>query len=133
MQKKHLYLSRYMWQIDFFVIDFCHETDRVVSSIGDYVIAEKIGSKIKECKLNTGLTFSKGRKSIIVIGRAESAGQFLNTLVHEISHLSKHIAKRYGIDPHSEEVAYIIGDTLSMLYNTVSRYLCECCRNKVNE
>lgn len=130
MQKKHLYLDKYMWQIDVFIIDFCHEADRVISSIDNYSIVEKIGTKIKECGINTGMTFSKGRKSIIVIGRSTNAGQFFNTLIHELFHLAKHIAKYYDLDPYGEELAYLVGDVSCMIYDITKKYMCNCCRNE---
>lgn len=129
MQKKHFYIDKYRWQVDFFILDFCNEADKVIFSIGEYNIAQKIGKKINEFGINSGLTHSKGRQSIIVVGKSDSAEQFLNTLIHELHHLSVHIAKYYNLDPFGEETAYIMGDVVSILFDKIKPYICNCCRH----
>ena len=42
-----------------------------------------------------------------------------------------HIAKEYGIDPQSEEYAYIVGDLGSKMFPYASKFMCDCCRKKV--
>lgn len=69
---------------------------------------------------NRGLTYSDfvGRQSIVVIGEASGFGQLMNSLSHEIHHLSVHIATADGIDLAGEEVCYIHGDVTQRLFDS---------------
>ena len=60
-------------------------------------------------KLNQGLTQTNNRlkTSIIVFTKTSNASQFVNSFVHEIGHLSNHIARTYNLDLNGEEVQYI--------------------------
>ena len=59
-------------------------------------------------KKNTGFTYTDFEKHVtmVIIGEADSASEFFNTFVHEIGHVSTHIAEFYGIDTNSEEIQY---------------------------
>lgn len=61
--------------------------------------------------INTGFIYSNhiNRKSVIVIGKADSIGQFINTVEHEKNHLEMHICKALHIDPFSEEASILSG------------------------
>ena len=86
---------------------------------------------LKESKLNHGITFSNTqlRTSIIVIGKTSNASQFVNSFVHEISHLTNHIARTYHLDLNSEEVCYISGDIAQEMFKHCHSLMCDCCRD----
>lgn len=81
---------------------------------------------------NTGLTYSNRRRgrSVMVIGRTTGASECANTLVHERKHLEYHICQEFGIDPYSEEAAYLAGDIAAKMYGQAKRLLCCDCREK---
>ena len=80
--------------------------------------------------LNWGFTFSsyKDRKTLMVIGPAESQKEYFGTINHESFHLAKHIAQCDGLDPFSEEVAYISGGIAGEIYDAFKDIVCLCCR-----
>ena len=82
-------------------------------------------------KKNTGFTYSnyRNRESVVVISKTTSAAQFFNTTMHEVKHLSSHIAKACGYDEESEEIAYIVGNLAETIYPDISHLLCEECRS----
>lgn len=78
--------------------------------------------------MDTGLCFSGKGKSVVVISVASSARQFMNSMAHELHHLSSHIAQAVGYDLLGEEVCYMTGEIAERMHTVAGRYLCECCR-----
>ena len=66
-----------------------------------------------------------------ILGIATDSENFAHTYTHEIAHCAMHIAKEYGIDPQSEEYAYIVGDLGAKMFPYASKFMCNCCRKKV--
>ena len=81
-------------------------------------------------KLNQGLTEtnSKLKTSIVVFTKTTNASQFVNSFVHEIGHLSNHIAITYNLDLNGEEVQYIAGDIAQQMFKRCHTLMCDCCR-----
>ena len=81
-------------------------------------------------KLNQGLTEtnSKLKTSVIVFTKTTNASQFVNSFVHEIGHLSNHIARTYNLDLNGEEVQYIAGDIAQQMFKRCHTLMCDCCR-----
>lgn len=67
---------------------------------------------------NEGLTYSNKheRRTLIVIGRTTSIGEFISTTVHEVDHMVDHISQYYNIPYDSEENSYLIGDIAKTIY-----------------
>lgn len=82
---------------------------------------------------NRGITFSndEDRESIIVIGETSCPAQFAHSYDHEKLHLAMHIARTDGIDPFSEELAYLAGDIGFKMFQVAKRFLCEHCREEM--
>ena len=80
--------------------------------------------------LNQGLTEtnSKLKESIVVFTKTTNASQFVNSFVHEIGHLSNHIAITYNLDLNGEEVQYIAGDIAQQMFKRCHTLMCDCCR-----
>ena len=95
-------------------------------------VAQKAFNNLISDSLNMGLCYSNyyTKESILVIGRASSADEFFNSIVHELSHLQGHICDVIGLDPKGEEIAYYMGDLSRDIYPSISHLLCDCCRNK---
>jgi hypothetical protein len=96
-------------------------------------VAKQAYENIAEDKPNTGLTFSKDRKTCIVMGRSTDKANFSHTYVHEITHCAIHIANEYGISPQSESLAYIAGDLAAVMLPYASRFICDHCRTKIHK
>ena len=81
-------------------------------------------------KLNQGLTEtnSKLKTSVIVFTKTTNASQFVNSFVHEIGHLSNHIARTYNLDLNGEEVQYIAGDIAQQMFKRCHTLMCDYCR-----
>ena len=71
-----------------------------------------IAKNLSKAKEDTGFTYSnyKYKSSILVIHKASSIGEFINTFEHEKNHLEMHICEALGINPYSEEAAHLSGD-----------------------
>lgn len=67
---------------------------------------------------NTGLTYTNkhDRKTIIVIGRVSDAGEFVNTLTHELNHFVEHVMDALGIEGGGEDEAYFTGELYELLF-----------------
>lgn len=83
-----------------------------------------------ECGLNQGFTFSNSERerAVVVIGPTTSGAEFVNTLSHEIFHLSIAISKHLGLNLDGEGPAYLSGDTMREIADVVCRLGCEHCR-----
>lgn len=82
---------------------------------------------------NKGITFSNSdtRESIIVIGETSCPAEFAHSYDHEKLHLTMHIAREDGIDPFSEELAYLAGDIGFNMFKIAKMFLCEHCRLEI--
>lgn len=78
---------------------------------------ETITNNLQEAKLDTGFTYSNytRRFSIMVIHKASSIGEFINTFEHEKNHLEMHICEALDINPYSEEAAHLSGELSQMI------------------
>lgn len=79
-----------------------------------------------------GFTYSNMSKheSVVVIGQTTSGHEFLNTFIHELHHLTIHIAETLNIELGAEETAYLAGDIAMEVADIVCKYSCNSCRNK---
>lgn len=77
---------------------------------------------------NNGMTYSNRvlKQSIVSLGRASEFAQFLNSFVHELQHLSTHIAQTYDIPLDGEEICYLSGGIAKEMYPILIHYLISC-------
>jgi hypothetical protein len=89
-------------------------------------------SVVKKSDLNTGLTFSnyEKRRSVVVVFNGSNGAQFFNSMIHEALHVQRHICEADGVDPYSEDAAYILGDMAGMMYPKIKGLLCGCSKHK---
>lgn len=105
-----LTIKEYDWE----VVAFFHATNECLRDIHDALYwAEApiwIHKRIK-LSLNSGFTYSNKEKgkSVVVICEASSKCETEDTLSHEKYHLTRHISTACGIDPDTEEAAYLSG------------------------
>lgn len=73
---------------------------------------KKLERNLMAAELDTGFIYSSfyKQRSLIVIHKASSVGEFVNTFVHEKNHLEMHICEALDINPYSEEAAVLSGE-----------------------
>lgn len=83
----------------------------------NYKTLSSIEANLDKAELDTGFTYSDYDKyySIIVIHKASSIGEFINTFEHEKNHLEMHICEALDINPYSEEAAHMSGDLAQLI------------------
>lgn len=83
----------------------------------DNITLESIKYNLTKAREDTGFTYSsyKNKTSILVIHKASSIGEFINTFEHEKNHLEMHICEALEINPYSEEAAHMSGDLAQMI------------------
>lgn len=70
-----------------------------------------IEHNLEATELDTGFAYScyNNKLSIIVVHKAFSIEEFINTFEHEKNHLEMHICEALDVNPYSEEAAHISG------------------------
>lgn len=83
----------------------------------DKFTIESVTRNLSKAKHDTGFTYSsyKDQCSILVIHKASSIGEFINTFEHEKNHLEMHICEALDINPYSEEAAHMSGELAQMI------------------
>lgn len=123
MIAQRFYLDKYKWSVVVLYnvgqndVEFVQDN---LSKICDDKQKIKDSTRyIERGDLNTGFIYSNLdiKISLIVIGKATSNKEFLNTIVHEANHLQSHIATVYNLDEKGEEVCYLIGEVVEQMYN----------------
>lgn len=73
---------------------------------------ERLERNLMASEPDTGFIYSSfyKRLSLIVIHKASSIGEFVNTFVHEKNHLEMHICEALDINPYSEKAAILSGE-----------------------
>lgn len=105
------------------ILDILYDLDA-----SDYILV-KAEKKMREGRPNEGFTFANSRmkEALVVIGPSTSGAEFVNTLSHEIYHLSVAVAKSLGLDLEGEQTAYIEGDAMGDFIELVCQFGCDKC------
>jgi hypothetical protein len=129
-------IPEYKWKVYAFydtTFEDCEDVMDCLYSLGcGGESAQKAFRNLSSNDMNTGLTFSKDRKTCVVLGRATDRANFAHTYMHEIYHIGQHIANEYNIGCQGEPMAYIIGNLAAEMLPYASKFLCDCCANKYN-
>lgn len=128
------YISKYDWNVRiYYAIDTVF-SDEIIEELINLDCSkeefEEFYEIMKNFDYNNGFTFSnpKYKSSLLLIGVASSADEFLSTLIHEIGHLVMHIAESSGIDPFGEELQYLNGGIARAAFAVAKHFLCDNCR-----
>lgn len=114
--KQQFKVNKYDWCVTiYYTIDDDQKSEVIenLEEMGcDRRTLESIKSNLEKAALDTGFTYSnfEKHKSILVVHKASSIGEFLNTFEHEKNHLEMHICEALDINPYSEEAAHFSGD-----------------------
>lgn len=94
--------------------------DSIVKNASDMVLSGE---------LDQGFTYSDQfhRRTVFAIGRNSSGPEVLDSTVHEIIHITQHIAGEDGIDTFGEEIAYLGGDISRSISDIVCKLSCPHC------
>ncbi len=89
-----------------------------------YGVSERTAMRILS-RPDTGMTVTKPllNMSVVFISRATSRGQWVDTVMHEIDHVQSAICDYYGVEPGSEDAAYLQG-YLARLAEPVIERIC---------
>lgn len=129
MTKHNIYIDKLDWLIRVFIGVNEIDTNEVVDTLYSFGCSDEEASVARinlRGNKNNGICYNnrEERISVLVIGKTNSAREFLDSLVHETMHLAINIATEDGINLRSEDVCYIGGDVARELYPYCKEYLC---------
>lgn len=116
-------IRRYDWDVVvYYTVNEAQKTE-IVTELKelqpDKETFDKLERNLMNAELDTGFIYSSFYKqfSLIVIHKASSIGEFVNTFVHEKNHLEMHMCEALDINPYSEEAAILSGDIAMQMFN----------------
>ena len=139
MIRQEIYLPKYDWEVRIYYAVTTYWTSRIIFDLRDAGCRGRqlrtAWENLRRGELNTGITYSNfgRRETVMVISLTSTAAEFLNSWMHEMQHLCRHVAAAFGIDPYGEEAAYLAGDVGQRMFPVTRRFLCDCCRGKAQE
>ena len=128
------YIPNYRWSVRAYYAVTTYRTDEILKDFSEAgckgIQLKRAYNSLKRNALDTGITYSNfmRRETVMVISLTSSPAEFLNSWEHEKKHLARHIEQAYGIDPYSEEAAYLEGEIAQKMFPVASKFLCERCR-----
>lgn len=95
--------------------------------------AKRAYENLSSGELNSGLCFAnpRQRKAIIVVAKASSAAEFINSVSHENHHLASYVAQQFGLNTTGEDVAYFAGELMKEQFPYIKHLMCDCCKKKL--
>lgn len=116
-------IRKYDWDVVlYYTVDEAQKTE-IVTELKelqpDKETFDKLERNLMNAELDTGFIYSSFYKqfSLIVIHKASSIGEFVNTFVHEKNHLEMHMCEALDINPYSEEAAILSGELAMQILN----------------
>ena len=128
----HRVLKIGRWIVDFLFATKDYEPSEIQSLLLDMgassQVLDEVYRIIDSGTLNTGFTYTsqKRKRALVVTGPTSSGREYLNTLTHEVRHLADAIAKSLDVELDSEPPAYMTGDTIMALAESVCELGCRC-------
>lgn len=132
MKRQIIYIPEYQWKVYVYYDTTPNDTEEVLRKLYDLECSEdgilNTRKQLLEGNYNNGFTYSNRilRQSVVSLGRSSSFAQFLNSFVHELHHLSTHIAQSYNIPLDGENVCYLSGGIAQKIYPILIHYLIRC-------
>lgn len=119
--KQSFKIKKYNWSIVIYYTVNDEESKEIIDKLEDLhcnsKTLESIKRNLEDAKVDTGFAYSSYNKqySIVVIHKASSIGEFINTFEHEKNHLEMHICEVLDINPYSEEAAHMSGNLAQLI------------------
>ena len=132
MKRQTIYIPEYQWKVYVYYDTTPKDTEEVLEKLYDLGCSENsiliTRNQLLGGDYNNGFTYSNRvlKQSVVSLGRASEFAQFLNSFVHELQHLSTHIAQAYGIPLDGEDVCYLSGSIAQKMYPILIHYLTRC-------
>lgn len=129
---RDLYIEKYRWHVHcYFAVDkyYTEEILDKLESLGcSYTVYDRVAVKMEQNDLNTGFTYSNriAHETLMVIGKASSNAEYINSISHELRHLCDDIASVTNMQTSGEEVAYLAGDIASEIADVIQVLVCNC-------
>ena len=76
------------------------------------------------------LTDLDGGYTLMFASEADSPDELYDTIQHELKHTTEHISIFYGLDPKSEEAAYLQGEVAKKMFPAVAMAVCPKCKGE---
>ena len=118
------------WRIIVFLPLTRYHVEEILDTLKSIEISEENLKTARENlttgRMNNGFTFSNSekRETVSVWAVCTSPAMYFNLIVHELHHLSVHIADANNLDLRGEEVCYIHGDTAQYLWSLCHPLIC---------
>ena len=119
--KQSFKIKKYNWSIVIYYTVNDEESKEIIDKLEDLhcnsKTLESIKRNLEDAKVDTGFAYSSYDKqcSVVVIHKASSIGEFINTFEHEKNHLEMHICEALDINPYSEEAAHMSGNLAQLI------------------
>lgn len=132
MIRQELYIRKYDWSLHIYYAVTRYRVGEIMERLYDIGCNEEFAGRayknMVSGKLNHGLTYSNygKRETVMVVGLASSAAEYADSIVHELFHLTEHIAEASGIVFSGERPAYLIGDVMRSMHGVAGRFICGC-------
>lgn len=118
------------WRVTVFLPITRYHVEEILDALRSIEITDENYNTAKENlttgRVNNGFTFSNAarRETVSVWAICTSPAMYFNLIVHELHHLSVHIADENNLDLRGEEVCYINGDTAQHLWELCWPLIC---------
>ena len=122
------------WRIVFLFDKERSDIEGVLSLLMDYGAPIDVINSAEDMlysdELNCGFTYSNTQRRICLvwIGPQKNGREWVNTIVHEIFHITMAIAKEKGMFLQGEEPAYLCGEIIREISDIVCHLGCDRCR-----
>ena len=119
--RQHFRMDKFDWCVTIYYTVTEEQKEEILNELErincNQETIESARENLIKAKEDTGFTYSsfKDRCSIVVIHKASSIGEFINTFEHEKNHLEMHICEASGINPYGEKAAHMSGDLAQMI------------------
>lgn len=138
MIRQDFYIPEYGWHVRVYYAVTTYWAQRIAGDMWEIGCwgksLAKAENSLEQGNLNTGITYSNyaDGETVMVISKTSSPEEFLNSWEHEKKHLARHIEQALGIDPYSEEAAYLEGKIAQKMFPVAKTFICEHCRKHLN-
>lgn len=133
MRWSRLYIRKYDWSVMAFFDASAEDMDLIMGELWlihcpEHTMA-RVERNLMRDRMDTGFTYSNRvlRCSVMTVGMASDAREFINSFIHELRHLVDDIAFTSRLPMRGEGVGYLSGELAWEWWEEISDYLC-CCR-----
>lgn len=132
MKRQTIYIPDYDWVVHVYYDTTPKNANEIANALYylgcSYKGIVRTRKQILSGEYNNGMTYSNRvlKQSIVSLGCASEFAQFLNSFVHELQHLSTHIAQANGMPLDGEEICYLSGSLAQLMYPILIHYINNC-------